>query len=36
MRAGQKLVWDGPNMKAKNTASAEQFVRRRFREGWKL
>ena len=36
MRAGQKLVWDGPNMKAKNTASAEQFVRRRFREGWKI
>ena len=36
MRAGQKLVWDGPNMKAKNTPAAEQFVRRRFREGWKL
>jgi hypothetical protein len=36
MRTGQKLVWDGPNMKAKNTAAAEQFVRREFRKGWKL
>src|SRR6266480_6267514 len=36
MRARQKLEWDGPNMKAKNTSAAEQFVRRTFRKGWKL
>jgi hypothetical protein len=36
MRAGQKLEWDGPNMKAKNTSAAEQFVKRQFRKGWKL
>src|SRR5947207_3564480 len=36
MRTGQKLEWDGPNMKAKNTSAAEQFVRRQFRKGWKL
>ena len=36
MRARQKLEWDGPNMKAKNTTMAEQFVRREFRKGWKL
>ena len=36
MRARQKLEWDGPNMKARNTTMAEQFVRREFRKGWKL
>jgi hypothetical protein len=36
MRSGQKLEWDGPNMKAKNTTAAEQFVKRQFRKGWKL
>jgi predicted dehydrogenase len=36
LRAGQKLEWDGPNMKARNTKAAAQFVRREFRTGWKL
>lgn len=31
---GRRLDWDGPNMKAKNTADAEQFVKRQSRAGW--
>jgi hypothetical protein len=31
---GHKLDWDGPNMRAKNEPLAEQFVRRKNREGW--
>ena len=31
---GQKLDWDGPNMRARNTAAAEQFVKRPYRPGW--
>ena len=31
---GRRLDWDGPNMKAKNTADAEQFVKRQNRAGW--
>lgn len=36
LRAGQKLEWDGPKMKARNTKAADHFVRREFRKGWKL
>jgi hypothetical protein len=36
LRAGQKLEWDGPKMRAKNTRAAAQFVRREYRKGWKL
>lgn len=33
---GIKLVWDGPNMKITNFDPANQFVKREYREGWKL
>jgi predicted dehydrogenase len=36
LRVGQKLEWDGPDMKAKNTKAAAQYVRREYRKGWKL
>ena len=34
MRAGKKLEWDGPNMRAKNAPAASQFVHPAFRKGW--
>jgi predicted dehydrogenase len=33
---GIKLLWDGPNMKITNFDDANQFVRREYRQGWKL
>ena len=36
LRVGGKLEWDGPNMRAKNTLEAAQYVRREYREGWQL
>jgi hypothetical protein len=36
LRVGKKLEWDGPNMKATNTAEAEQYVRRIYRKGWSI
>lgn len=36
LRAGQKLEWDGPKMKATNTRDADQFVKRIYRKGYKL
>jgi predicted dehydrogenase len=36
MRAGKKLEWDGPNMKAKNAPEASQFLKRPYRQGWSL
>ena len=32
----KKLLWDGPNMKITNFEPANQFVKRSYREGWKL
>lgn len=34
--AGQKLEWDGPNMKVTNTTAADKFLRRTYRDGWTL
>ncbi|WP_143961635.1 Gfo/Idh/MocA family protein [Litoribacter populi] len=31
-----KLLWDGENMKVTNFDEANQFVKREYREGWKL
>lgn len=31
-----KLLWDGPNMKITNFDEANQFVRREYRDGWKM
>jgi hypothetical protein len=36
MRVGKKLEWDGPNMRVKNVAEAEQFIKPHFRQGWTL
>lgn len=33
---GIKLLWDGPNMKITNFDEANQFVRRKYRDGWSL
>ena len=33
---GIKLLWDGPNMKITNFDDANQFVKREYRQGWKL
>jgi hypothetical protein len=33
---GKKLDWDGPNMRAKNTRAADQFVKREYRKGWDI
>ncbi len=35
-RAGQKLQWDAKNMKFPNAPEAENYLRREYREGWKL
>jgi hypothetical protein len=32
----KKLLWDGKNMKVTNFESANQFVKRKYRNGWKL
>ncbi|TAG67413.1 MAG: gfo/Idh/MocA family oxidoreductase [Runella slithyformis] len=32
----KKLLWDGANMKITNFDEANQFVSRKYREGWKL
>ena len=31
-----KLLWDGPNMKITNFDEANQFVKRTYREGWRM
>ena len=36
LRAGQKIEWDGPNMRATNCPAAAQFVKRDNRAGWVL
>jgi len=36
LRAGQKIEWDGPNMRATNCPAAAQFVKRDNRAGWFL
>jgi len=36
LRVGQKIEWDGPNMRATNCPAAAQFVKRENRTGWNL
>jgi predicted dehydrogenase len=36
MFPGQKLMWDGPNMKVTNVDAANEFVQHHYREGWTL
>ncbi len=35
-RAGKKLFWDGPNFKVTNMPEAEKYLKREYREGWRL
>jgi len=34
--AGQKVLWDGPNMKVTNLPEANNWLRREYRKGWTL
>jgi len=36
IRAGQKIYWDGPNMRVKNVPEAQRFVREAYRPGFDL
>ena len=36
LRAGEKLQWDGLNMKVTNNEAANQYLHRKYREGWTL
>ena len=36
MRAGKKLMWDGPGMKFTNAAEANAFLHFEYRKGWTL
>jgi predicted dehydrogenase len=36
MRAGERIEWDGPNMKVTNLPKANEFVAREYRAGWEL
>ena len=36
LRVGQKIEWDGPNMRATNCPEAAQFIKRDNRAGWVL
>lgn len=36
LRAGQKIVWDGPNMRAANCPEAAKWIRRENRALWRL
>ena len=35
-RAGRKLFWDGPNLKITNAPEANEYLKREYREGWRL
>jgi hypothetical protein len=34
LRAGKKLEWDGPGMRAKNDRDAAKFIHAKYRSGW--
>jgi predicted dehydrogenase len=34
--AGEKLLWDGPNLKVTNLPEANNYLKRKYREGWIL
>jgi predicted dehydrogenase len=36
MRAGKKLLWDGPNMTCTNVPEANAFLQTEYRKGWSL
>lgn len=36
VRAGKKIEWDGPNLRARNAPEVAQYIRREYRKGWSL
>jgi predicted dehydrogenase len=36
LRAGKKILWDGPNFKVTNDSTANRFLHREYRAGWSL
>lgn len=36
LRAGEKLYWDGANLRVKNVPTAQKYVDALYREGWTL
>jgi predicted dehydrogenase len=36
LRTGKKLYWDSANMKAKNSAEADRFLKEQYRSGWEV
>lgn len=36
LRAGNKILWDGPNLKITNDSAANRFLHRQYRQGWTL
>ena len=36
IRVGQKIEWDGPNMRVTNVPQANRYIRREYRKGWTL
>lgn len=36
IRAGKRFAWDGENMKVTSLPEANQFLQRKYREGWTL
>jgi len=36
LRTGEKLFWDGPNMKATNVPQADAYIRPEYHNGWTL
>ncbi|GAF97172.1 unnamed protein product, partial [marine sediment metagenome] len=36
IRTGEKLYWDGPNMKCTNVPRANEYVHHQYRQGWTL
>ncbi|MBW8041473.1 MAG: Gfo/Idh/MocA family oxidoreductase [Planctomycetes bacterium] len=35
-RAGKKLLWDGPKLKVTNAPGANEYLKRKYRQGWIL
>jgi hypothetical protein len=35
-RVGKRLEWDPVNLIATNCPEADQYIKREYREGWKL
>jgi predicted dehydrogenase len=35
-RTGEKLTWDAKNLKATNSAAADQYITKEYRKGWEI